>query len=370
MALAEPQILSKLSWLKQRIVTLHQSPKRSTYEQMSRQYADQLKQLADSHRQRKQQRDRQRLHNQNHLQGTELKQSLLTLQHQSQQDGIERRQLKQNRDRALEPIAQEVSEVEQQIRELKRQYTTLSQNWQALMQQVYLATLASKEQHLKLEDVDRNLWQEECRLSILYQDDHLIVVDKPAGLLSVPGRRYALQDSVLSRLRYQLPKGSFLAAVHRLDQATSGVLAIARSPQSHKALSQQFAQRQVHKTYEAILSKPINNTSGTVSLPLWGNPETRPKQIVDAQQGKPSQTDFKVISNGEHPRIEFVPQTGRTHQLRVHAAHSDGLDSPILGDRLYGAPNSKARLHLHAVSLEFQHPVTRAPLRFSSAAPF
>ncbi|PZO22246.1 MAG: hypothetical protein DCF25_03360 [Leptolyngbya foveolarum] len=370
MALAEPQILSKLSWLKQRIVTLHQSPKRSTYEQMSRQYADQLKQLADSHRQRKQQRDRQRLHSHNHLPETELKKSLLILQQQSQQDGIERRQLKQNRDRALEPIAQEVSEVEQQIRELKRQYTTLSQNWQALMQQVYLATLASKEQHLKLEDVDRNLWQEECRLSILYQDEHLIVVEKPAGLLSVPGRRYTLQDSVLSRLCYQLPKGSFLAAVHRLDQATSGVLAIARSPQSHKALSQQFAQRQVHKTYEAILSRPINNISGTISLPLWGDPETRPRQIVDTQKGKPSQTEFRMISNGEQPRIQFVPQTGRTHQLRVHAAHPNGLNSPILGDCLYKGLKPEKRLHLHAASLEFQHPITKTPLRFSSAVPF
>lgn len=366
MALAEPQILSKLSWLKQRIVTLHQSPKRSTYEQMSRQYADQLKQLADSHRQRKQQRDRQRLHNQNHLPGTELEQSLLTLQQQSQQDGIERRQLKQIRDRALEPIAKEMAEAEQQIRKLKQQYTTLSQQWQALMQEVYFATLADKKPCLIPEGIDRDL----LRLSVLYQDEYLIVVDKPAGLLSVPGRRYALQDSVLSRLRYQLPKGSFLAAVHRLDQATSGVLAIALSPQSHKALSQQFAQRQVHKTYEAILSKPINNISGTISLPLWGDPETRPRQIVDTQKGKPSQTEFRMISNGEQPRIQFVPQTGRTHQLRVHAAHPNGLNSPILGDCLYKGLKPEKRLHLHAASLEFQHPITRMPLRFSSAVPF
>ncbi len=388
--LAEPQILSKLSQLKQKMIALNQSSQRSVYEQMSQQYADQLKQLADSHRQRKQQRDRQRLYNQSHRPETDLEQSLLALQQQSQQDGIERRQLKQVRDRAIAPIAKEVAEVEQQIRQLKQQYTTLSQKWQALMQQVYFATLAGEKQGLSLKEADRDLWQTERQqteqhLSILYQDKHLIVVDKPAGLLSVPGRRYALQDSVLSRLRYQLPEGSFLAAIHRLDQATSGVLAIALSPQSHQSLSQQFAQRQVHKTYEAILSKPIHSALGTITLPLWGDPKIRPKQTVDIQQGKPSQTEFKVISNGEQPRIQFVPQTGRTHQLRVHAAHPNGLDSPILGDRLYGDPNygdstysdpnygnpnPKERLHLHAASLQFQHPVTKAPVRFSSAVPF
>ena len=157
------------------------------------------------------------------------------------------------------------------------------------------------------------------------------MIDKPAGLLSVPGRRVALQDSVLSRLRYQMPEGSFIEAAHRLDQATSGILAIALSPKSHQALSQQFAQRQVHKTYEALLSKPIHSDSGAITLPLWGDPTIRPKQVVDAQKGKPSQTEFKVIAGGNRPRIQFVPQTGRTHQLRVHAAHPDGFKFSYFG---------------------------------------
>ena len=450
MALVEPQILSELAQLKQTMVSLGQSS-RSAYEQMSQRYAEQLQQLAASHRQRKQQRDRQRLYDRSHLRGTALEKSLLALRQQSQQDGLERRRLKQIQGRSLEPLAQEVAEVDRQIRELKQQYKTRSQAWQALMQRVYLAALAGTESCLKLEAehillqeglhncpaakllhyarahqltpvalaefrwsfppanpvLDGKLIQisdrsfglfyeassDDCQmlaqlstgdlahftsaiapLSILYQDEHLIVVDKPAGMLSVPGRRYALQDSVLSRLRYQLPDCLFLAAVHRLDQATSGILAIAASPQSHQALSQHFAQRQVHKTYEAILSKPIRSVSGTIALPIWGDPKTRPRQTVDAQRGKPSRTEFKVILDSERPRIQFVPQTGRTHQLRVHAAHANGLNSPILGDRLYSdrKPNEqiKERLHLHATSLEFQHPVTGTPLRFNSAAPF
>ena len=224
------------------------------------------------------------------------------------------------------------------------------------MQRAYLETFDEKEQ---------------CPLSVLYQDEHLIVVNKLAGLLSVPGRRYALQDSAIARLRVQFPDCSFLQAVHRLDRDTSGILAIATTPQTHAALSQQFAQRQVHKTYEAILSKAVAAAFGTLSLPLWGDPKNRPKQTVDFQKGKPSQTVFKRLTSGNNPRVQFVPKTGRTHQLRVHAAHVQGLNAPILGDALYGEETElEKKLHLHASQLAFKHPVTKKQIRIESAVPF
>lgn len=207
-------------------------------------------------------------------------------------------------------------------------------------------------------------------LPILYRDEALIIIDKPTGLLSVPGRTSQLQDSVLSRLRCQLTEYPWLKAVHRLDKGTSGVFVIAASAEVHRRLSQQFAQRQVQKTYEAILTRPIQTKSGVIDLPLWRNPRDRPKQSVDVERGKPSQTQFVVMEFGAIPRIQFRPQTGRTHQLRVHAAHPLGLNSPILGDNLYGTEASDKRLHLHAKTLEFVHPITSQIMHLHSPAPF
>ena len=176
--------------------------------------------------------------------------------------------------------------------------------------------------------------------SVVYEDDDLLIIDKPAGLLSVPGRRAAQQDSVISRLRYLRPKGSFLQAVHRLDQATSGLCW--RSHSSHHTHRvTQSAIRPASGLQDLrghVLSNPITNTSGMIALPLRADATNRPMQVVDWQHGKPSQTAYEVIV--ELPlvttRVRFVPQTGRTHQLRVHAAHVEGLNAPILGDRLYG----------------------------------
>ncbi len=207
-------------------------------------------------------------------------------------------------------------------------------------------------------------------LPILYQDDAIIVVDKPAGLLSIPGRRHYLQDSVLSRLQYQLPDHDFLQVVHRLDQATSGILVLATSPDAHKVLGQQFAQHQIGKTYEALLSRPISAVVGVIELPLWSDPNKRPRQSVNAEYGKPSVTHFKLLQTGKNPRVQLVPYTGRTHQLRVHAAHPQGLNSPILGDSLYGQPQKTARLHLHAVSLQLIYPFMQKRLQFTSEVPF
>jgi len=228
-------------------------------------------------------------------------------------------------------------------------------------------------------------------LDLLYIDPWLVAVTKPPGLLSVPGRQGTTQDSVLYRLQHQL--GSNLWVVHRLDQATSGVLVLARDGASQRHLQRQFAQRQVEKRYRALLSRAPARWAGTIELPLGADPHQRPRQRVDWTQGKPSQTQFRVhpdpvtvpdrdSSNGNYPNqarlprqpiygADLVPLTGRTHQLRVHAAHPQGLNAPILGDALYGeGEGAAARLYLHAVSLQFSHPHHGQPVHLYSPAPF
>ncbi|WP_066426680.1 RluA family pseudouridine synthase [Anabaena sp. 4-3] len=206
-------------------------------------------------------------------------------------------------------------------------------------------------------------------VKIIYEDEWLIAVNKPSGLLSVPGRYLETQDSVISRLRHLLPDGENLAAVHRLDQETSGILLMARDAQTYRQLSQQFQQRQVHKVYEAILAGVVTTETDVIELPLWGDPQNRPYQQVDWQRGKPSVTRFRVMGReGEYTRVEFVPLTGRTHQLRVHALV--GLGVVILGDRLYGCNAGATRLHLHARELRFQHPQSQVSIHLQTQTPF
>lgn len=209
------------------------------------------------------------------------------------------------------------------------------------------------------------------QLSIIYEDEWLIAVNKPAGLLSVPGRYQQTQDSVLSRLRYQFKDGINIMAVHRLDEDTSGILLFSRDRQTHRQLSQQFQQRQVHKVYEALLSGQLTRTEGTLNLPLWGDPNNRPYQQVHWEHGKPSITHFQVIAQ-ENPytRVEFIPLTGRTHQIRVHAANARGLGMPIVGDRLYGDNPLKDRLYLHARDLSFEHPQLNQTIHLHLPTPF
>nr|WP_242033027.1 MULTISPECIES: RluA family pseudouridine synthase [unclassified Coleofasciculus] len=195
-------------------------------------------------------------------------------------------------------------------------------------------------------------------------------MNKPAGFLSVPGRYHHTFDSVLSRLRHLLPDGMAIASVHRLDQETSGILLLARDRSTHRQLSQQFQRRQVYKVYEALLSGSVTIEQGAIALPLWGDPENRPYQKVD-ERGKPSLTRFQVIAReGDWTRIEFIPLTGRTHQLRVHAADPRGLGVTILGDRLYGCRATVSRLHLHARELRFVHPQSGQPLHLQTKTPF
>ncbi len=212
---------------------------------------------------------------------------------------------------------------------------------------------------------------EEIALPILYEDEWLIAANKPAGLLSVPGRSSERFDSALSRLRHVLPDGMSLVAVHRLDRDTSGILLLARDRETYCQLSRQFQQRQVGKIYEAVLAGIVPADCGEIDLPLWGNPENRPYQTVDEQRGKPSVTRFRVMAReGNLTRVEFVPLTGRSHQIRVHAADARGLGIPILGDRLYGCRAGAGRLHLHARELAIEHPQSRQILHLHAPTPF
>ncbi|MEG4507136.1 pseudouridine synthase [Microcoleus sp. F6_B4] len=208
-------------------------------------------------------------------------------------------------------------------------------------------------------------------LPIIYEDQWLIAVNKPSGLLSVPGRYLENQDSVFSRLLNLLPDSWDLTAVHRLDWETSGILLLARDKETSSQLREQFERKQVHKVYEAVVSGTVKIDAGAIDLPLWADPENRPYQQVNWECGKPSFTRFQVMAReGNVTRVEFLPLTGRTHQLRVHAADVRGLGIPILGDRLYGCRAAAKRLHLHARELSFEHPQLGEKLHLQAETPF
>lgn len=201
---------------------------------------------------------------------------------------------------------------------------------------------------------------EDINLQIVYEDEYFIVVNKPAGLRSVPG--VDIKDSVYSRLKAGMG-GAEPLIVHRLDMGTSGLLVVAKTPEVHRQLQKQFLNRTVSKRYTALLSKVIDEVAGEINLPLTGDLFNRPRQIVCFKTGKKSITKWKVMETGETTtRIHFWPLTGRTHQLRMHSAHELGLHAPIVGDDLYGTP--AARLYLHAASLAFTHPKTKERMSF------
>lgn len=255
---------------------------------------------------------------------------------------------------------------------------------------------------------------EEEELEIVFEDEWLLVVNKPAGMLSVPGKAED-RDSVYHRLKKKYPEATGPMIVHRLDMATSGLLLVAKTKEVHQDLQAQFANRSIKKRYVAVLdgaiiktekeTKPIaekailiaketastkktakaerTGNTGRIELPLCLNPLDRPRQMVSSEHGKEAITEYQIISESEritsesentfnesnridesersinesrkYTRIIFYPLTGRTHQLRVHAAHPEGLGCPILGDELYG--KKADRLYLHAEYIEFRHPI-------------
>jgi tRNA pseudouridine32 synthase/23S rRNA pseudouridine746 synthase len=221
---------------------------------------------------------------------------------------------------------------------------------------------------LLAEPVGENRTKDNDRFfKILWEDDHLLVISKVAGVLSVPGKKP--QESVYSRLKALLPNASGPLLVHRLDMSTSGIMLVAKTKEAHKTLQAQFADRRVQKTYTAILSGNVDKEGGVIDLPLRVNLEDRPRQMVCYEHGKTARTRWKVVErNGDSVKVLFFPETGRTHQLRVHAAHLKGLNAPILGDDLYGTAGK--RLYLHATVIVFQHPVTGDKMHFSDPAPF
>ena len=213
-------------------------------------------------------------------------------------------------------------------------------------------------------DVDPNPEEQTGRpqldIEIVYEDDWLIVVNKPSGLLSVPGRVGPYSVATILHQRYP---DSLLA--HRLDMGTSGLMVAAKQRTVYAALQQQFTSHTIRKSYVALLDGVPAQDRGTISLPLLCDPINRPRQVVDYECGKEAVTDYEVIGDR---RVRLWPHTGRTHQLRMHCAHPDGLGCPIRGDELYGRPAD--RLYLHAERLELTHPVTGERMAFELPAPF
>ena len=208
------------------------------------------------------------------------------------------------------------------------------------------------------------------KVETLYEDREIAVIHKPEGLLSVPGKD-AAQPSVYALMRSKYPEATGPLIVHRLDMSTSGVMMIAKTEFAYHRLQKAFLNHQIQKKYVAIISGKDIPEKGIISLPLMPDYLDRPRQIVDHEQGKEAITEYEVLEpvDDSHLRIALYPKTGRTHQLRVHCAHHEGLNAPILGDPLYG--NEKAaRLHLHAEEITFEHPLTGKKMTITRKADF
>lgn len=315
--LEEQQVLQRLEVLKQELIILQYLPERQQLKDFSQAFLKQWQDLQKQQKINKQIRDLSRSQ-------SPKGDLILQLNQESQQESLDRRNFKYARDQTLEPLVTSLLDADRRIQEIKQERQILSKQLQNYLQNCPLRPLA-------------------IPLTILYEDDYLIAIDKPAGLLSVPGRTSDRQESIL---RYLKQSYDTIAAIHRLDQDTSGILLFAKDLLTYQTLQQQFTQHRVKKVYEAILEHLCDRFSGTIEIPLWGDPSNRPYQSVNLNHGKLAITTFNLLNPSES-RVELIPLTGRTHQLRVHCADSNGLGNPILGDRLYGT-QSPARLHLHA----------------------
>ena len=204
-------------------------------------------------------------------------------------------------------------------------------------------------------------------LDTIYEDEYLLAVNKPAEFLSVPGKN--IQDSVWLRMKQKFPMATGPLVAHRLDMSTSGILLVAKSSEVHKQLQRQFIERTVQKRYVALLDGILPIDEGLINLPLRVDLDNRPHQMVCYKHGKPARTKWKVIERTtQQTKIHFFPITGRTHQLRVHAAHPLGLNTAIVGDDLYGTRLD--RLYLHAEWIAFEHPITKECMEIEVASNF
>lgn len=224
---------------------------------------------------------------------------------------------------------------------------------------------------LKEIDMDINPFQENPAegkdIEIVYEDEVLLVVNKPAEFLSVPGK--IISDSVYARIKARYPNATGPLIVHRLDMSTSGLLLIAKNEDIYKQLQSQFIKRTIKKRYVALLDGIVYKKEGTIDLPLRVDLDDRPRQLVCYEHGKSAQTKWEVIAiENNNTRIYFYPISGRTHQLRVHASHELGLHTPIIGDDLYGTKSN--RLHLHAECLTFVHPISKEEITIQKEAEF
>ncbi|ALB40992.1 pseudouridine synthase [Anabaena sp. WA102] len=428
--LLETQTLAKLEAIKQEIISLEKLSEREEYKTLSAEYTQQLQALSLHHYRSKLQRQTQRQEFWQTLTDESLKIALEQLETESRLQGIERRHLKRRQNEILQPLQKIITSADQKIAVLKQQRKQLSRHLQTEMHAAYslinfqgqslslqqllptgtptgtgeccapkllhyaathqLKPLAMAEfwwGNSTVEDKIQGEFYGAClercqplmgfllsglkpnQVEIIYEDEWLIAVNKSSGLLSVPGRYFHNQDSVISRLRHLYNQE--IIAVHRLDQDTSGILLIAKDPVTYSQISKQFQKRQVSKVYEALLTGSLAINEGEINLPLWGNPDHRPYQEVDLSRGKPSLTHFRVMNReGDYTRVEFVPLTGRTHQLRVHAADTRGLGMAILGDKLYGYHSDTDRLYLHARELRFQHPHVEKIFHLQVKTPF
>ncbi|MDC1324135.1 pseudouridine synthase [Polaribacter sp.] len=219
--------------------------------------------------------------------------------------------------------------------------------------------------------MDENLLIQEISkdktLATIYEDDVMLVIHKPAEFLSVPGKE--ITDAVYTRIKEKYPNATGPLIVHRLDMSTSGILLLTKTKEANKHLQNQFIKRTIHKRYVALLDGDLTEDKGKITLPLRVDLDDRPKQLVCFEHGKNAETRWEVIQreNGK-TRVYFYPITGRTHQLRVHAAHKNGLNAPIIGDDLYG--KKQDRLHLHAEFIAFIHPTTNEKMSFRVAPAF
>ena len=204
-------------------------------------------------------------------------------------------------------------------------------------------------------------------IKIVYQDDVMVVINKPVNFLSVPGKN--IEDSVYLRMKQSYPSATGSLIVHRLDMLTSGLMVIALNKDVHKKLQKQFINRTVKKRYVALLDGLLDADEGIVDLPLRVDLDDRPRQLVCYEYGKAAKTKWQVIArNNNQTKVYFHPITGRTHQLRIHSAHINGLNTAIVGDDLYGT--KAERLYLHAETLELNHPTTKALMHFQVEAEF